>query len=105
LAILVDSSSYSASEIFAGGMQAIHRARVFGTRTPGGALPAVVERLPGGDVIQYAIGDFVTAAGDRIEGRGVVPDEVVVPRRDDLLAGRDPILEAALAWFATGPGR
>ncbi|HEX7085336.1 MAG TPA: S41 family peptidase [Vicinamibacterales bacterium] len=105
LAILVDSSSYSASEIFAGGMQAIRRARVFGTRTPGGALPAVIERLPGGDVLQYAIGDFVTAAGDRIEGRGVVPDEVVVPRRDDLLAGRDPILEAALAWLATGAGR
>lgn len=105
LAILVDGSTYSASEIFAGGMQAIRRARVFGTRTPGGALPAVVERLPSGDLLQYAIGDFVTAAGDRIEGQGVVPDVIVVPRREDLLAGRDPILEAALAWLATEAGR
>ena len=102
VAILVDAGSYSASEIFAGGMQAIGRARVFGSQTSGGALPAVLERLPGGDVLQYAIGDFVTAAGQRIEGRGVVPDEVIVPTREELLAGGDPIMEAALRWIAKG---
>jgi len=102
VAILVDAGSYSASEIFTGGMQAIGRARVFGTQTSGGALPAVLERLPGGDVLQYAIGDFVTATGQRIEGRGIVPDEVITPTREDLLAGRDPILEAALRWIAKG---
>lgn len=103
VAILVDSGSYSASEIFTGGMQAIGRARVFGTRTAGGALPAVLERLPGGDVLQYAIGDFVTATGQRIEGRGVVPDEVVEPARADLLASRDRVLDAAIDWIAKGP--
>jgi carboxyl-terminal processing protease len=102
VAILVDEGSYSASEIFSGGMQAIGRARIFGARTAGGALPAVLERLPGGDVLQYAIGDFVTAAGQRIEGHGVVPDEVVVPSRTDLLAGRDVTLEAALDWIVKG---
>lgn len=102
VAILVDAGSYSASEIFSGGMQAIGRARIFGTQTAGGALPAVLERLPGGDVLQYAIGDFVTATGQRIEGRGVVPDRVVEPAREDLLAGRDPILDAALDWIAKG---
>lgn len=103
VAILVDSGSYSASEIFSAGMQSIGRARVFGSRTAGGALPAVLEQLPGGDVLQYAIGDFVTVAGDRIEGRGVVPDEVVVPTRGDLLAGRDPVLERAIDWIVKGP--
>ncbi len=102
VAILVDAGSYSASEIFSGGMQALGRARIFGTQTAGGALPAVLERLPGGDVLQYAIGDFVTATGQRIEGRGVVPDQVVEPARGDLLAGRDPILDAALDWIAKG---
>ncbi len=48
LAVLVDGGSYSASEIFSAGMQSVKRARVFGTRTAGGALPAVLERLPGG---------------------------------------------------------
>ena len=102
LAILVDAGSYSASEIFSGGMQAVGRARVFGVQTAGGALPAVLERLPSGDVLQYAIGDFVTATGERIEGRGVVPDQVVEPTPEDLLQGRDPILEAALDWIVKG---
>ena len=100
LAILVDETSYSASEIFAAGMQAIGRARVFGRRTPGGALPATLRKLPNGDVLEYAIGDFVTASGERIEGRGVVPDETVDPSREALAAGRDPALAAALAWIA-----
>jgi carboxyl-terminal processing protease len=100
LAILVDETSYSASEIFAAGMQAIGRARVFGRRTPGGALPATLRKLPNGDVLEYAIGDFVTASGERIEGRGVVPDEPVEPSREALAAGRDPTLAAALAWIA-----
>jgi carboxyl-terminal processing protease len=103
IAILVDSGSYSASEIFAGGMQSIKRARVFGAQTAGGALPAVLERLPGGDVLQYAIGDFTTATGQRIEGHGVVPDVAVTPTRDDLLAGRDPVLDAAIDWMANLP--
>jgi carboxyl-terminal processing protease len=100
LAIVVDASSYSASEIFAGGMQSIGRARIFGARTAGGALPAVLERLPGGDVLQYAIGDFVTAGGTRIEGRGVLPDEPSPVTRADLLAGRDPAVDAAVRWIA-----
>ncbi len=103
LAILVDSGSYSASEIFAGGMQSIGRARIFGAHTAGGALPAVLERLPGGDVLQYAIGDFTTATGERIEGHGVVPDTPVAPTRADLLAGRDPVLDAAIDWIASQP--
>jgi carboxyl-terminal processing protease len=102
IAVLVDEGSYSASEIFSGGMQSIRRARIFGARTTGGALPAVLEKLPSGDVLQYAIGDFVTATGDRIEGHGVVPDTQVAPTRADLLAGRDPVLEAAIDWIVKG---
>jgi len=102
VAILVDDGSYSASEIFAGGMQAIGRARVFGTQTSGGALPAVLQRLPSGDVLQYAIGDFVTATGQRIEGIGVVPDQVVETDMADLLAGRDPVFDTALDWIVKG---
>jgi carboxyl-terminal processing protease len=102
LAVLVDGGSYSASEIFSAGMQSVKRARVFGTRTAGGALPAVLERLPGGDVLQYAIGDFTTARGDRVEGHGVIPDVTVTTTRADLLAGLDPVLEAALDWIKEG---
>lgn len=99
VAILVDSLTGSASECFAGGMQSVKRARVFGQTSMGQALPALFDRLPNGDVMIHAYGDFVTADGTRLEGRGVIPDESVPLRREDLLAGRDRALEAALAWI------
>ena len=99
LAILVDSMTGSASECFAGGMQSLGRARIFGQTSMGQALPALFDRLPNGDVLIHAWGDFVTGTGVRIEGRGVVPDTPVALTREDLLAGRDRTLDAAVAWI------
>ena len=99
VAVLIDSLSGSASECFAGGMQSLGRVRVFGQPSMGQALPALFARLPNGDVLIHAYGDFVTADGTRLEGRGVVPDEVITLDRSQLLAGRDRTLEAALAWI------
>lgn len=98
VAILVDGLTGSASECFSGGMQSLGRARVFGQTTMGQALPALFDKLPNGDVLIHAWGDFVTGTGVRIEGRGVVPDEPVAVTRASLLAGRDAPLDAALAW-------
>lgn len=98
LAILVDGLTGSASECFSGGMQSLGRARVFGQTSMGQALPALFDKLPNGDVLIHAWGDFVTGTGVRIEGRGVVPDEPVAVTRATLLAGRDATLDSALAW-------
>ncbi len=99
LAILVDGLTGSASECFTGGMQSIGRARVFGQTSMGQALPALFDRLPNGDVLIHAWGDFVTGTGVRIEGRGVIPDESIDLTRESLLAGHDPALERALQWI------
>lgn len=99
LAVLVDNSSGSASELFSGGLQDIGRARVFGARTAGAALPSTIEKLPNGDCFQYVIGNFVSAGGRSLEGVGVTPDVEVRPTREDLLKGRDPVLDAALLWI------
>jgi carboxyl-terminal processing protease len=99
VAILVDGMTGSASECFSGGLQSLGRARVFGQTSMGQALPALFDRLPNGDVLIHAWGDFVTGTGVRIEGRGVVPDEPVALTRAALLAGRDATLEGALAWI------
>lgn len=100
LAILVDAHSGSASELFAGGMQSIGRARIFGQISLGAALPARMESLPNRDVLYHAFADFLDANGTSFEGRGVIPDEPVALSRADLLAGRDAPLEAALRWIA-----
>jgi carboxyl-terminal processing protease len=99
LAILVDEFSASTSEILAGGLQGLKRARIFGTRTAGAALPSYFLRLPNGDGFQYVIADYVTVSGRRLEGNGVQPDEVVPLDRRALLAGRDPVLDAAVRWI------
>jgi carboxyl-terminal processing protease len=103
VAVLVDPLSASTSEIFAAGMQAVGRARVFGDTTARQALPALMTRLPTGDVLLYVVADFVDPNGRRVEGRGAVPDETVPLRREALLQGRDEPLDAALRWIIRTP--
>jgi len=107
LALVVDPLTASTSEVFAGGMQGLDRARVFGEPTAGQALPALVSGLPNGDRLLHAIADFTGPNGSRLEGRGVIPDVAAPPTRAALLAGRDPALDAAMDWLRSrdvGPG-
>jgi carboxyl-terminal processing protease len=101
LAILVDGSSASTSEIFAGGMQDLKRARIFGSRTAGAALPSYIEKLPNGDGFQCATANYISEGGKALEGIGVIPDEPAAPTRELLLQGRDAALEAAIHWIHT----
>lgn len=103
LAIIVDPMTASTSEIFAAGMQRIGRARVFGERSAGEALPAVMDRLPSGDVFVHAVADFTDPNGNRIEGAGVVPDEITTLSGKALAEGRDTALEAATRWIRSQP--
>ncbi len=99
VAILLDACSASTSEIFAGGLQDLHRARIFGTRSAAAALPSVIERLPNGDGFQYAVGNYVSEGGKPLEGEGVKPDVEVRLTRAALLDGRDAVVDAALSWI------
>ena len=98
LAILVDESSASTSEILAQGLRDLGRARIFGTRTAGAALPSDIIRLPNGDGFQYAQASYVSEKGRVLEGNGVMPDEEVRQTEADLKSGRDPVLNAAVRW-------
>jgi len=100
LAILTDEMTASTSEFFAAGLQGIGRARVFGSSSAGQALPALMLRLPSGDVLMHVMGDFTGPKAVRIEGAGVTPDVRIVSTRQDLLAGRDAPLAAAIEWIA-----
>jgi len=105
LAILVDPLSASTSEIFAGGLQDIGRARIFGERSAGAALPSQMYRLPNGDVLLHAFADFRVPSGRSLEGAGVEPDEPRVLTREDLIEQGDPVLIDAVRWIrsATTP--
>jgi carboxyl-terminal processing protease len=99
LAIVVDEGTASTSEIFAEGLKDLGRARVFGSRTAGAALPSVFEKLPNGDGFQYAIANYISENGKPLEGFGVTPDVEIDLTREALLAGHDPALEAAVDWI------
>lgn len=99
VAVLIDELSMSTAEILAGGLQAIGRARVFGVRTPGMALPSQVVKLPSGDGFQFATADYVSADGRVLEGHGVEPDQEVRLDVESLLEGRDVVIEAAEKWI------
>jgi carboxyl-terminal processing protease len=99
LAILVDGSSASTSEVFAGGMKDLGRARIFGTRTAGAALPSAIDRLPNGDALQHAMADYISEGGRTLEGTGVSPDVEVKLTREALLSGHDAVLDAAIEWI------
>src|SRR5579884_2330750 len=99
VAVLLDGESASTSEIFAGGLKDLGRARVFGTRSAAAALPSVIERLPNGDGFQYAVANYISEGGRPLEGVGVQPDVEVKLTRQALLSGRDPVIDAALQWI------
>jgi len=99
VAILIDGSSASTSEILAGGLKDIGRARIFGTRSAAAALPSVIEKLPNGDGFQYAIANYISEGGKALEGNGVTPDVEVKLTREALLSGHDPVMDAALQWI------
>jgi carboxyl-terminal processing protease len=99
LAILIDEGSASTTEILAGGLQDLGRARIFGTRSAGAALPSDIVRLPNGDGFQYAQASYTSEKGKVLEGAGVTPDVEVRQTQEALLAGRDLVIEAAEAWI------
>ena len=68
-------------------------------------MPSMFERLPNGDCFQYAVADYVSAGGYRIEGQGVEPHQRVGLERKALLDGRDSVLDAAIEWIESHPSK
>jgi carboxyl-terminal processing protease len=98
--ILMDPLSGSTSEFFAAGLQGLGRARIVGETSAGAALPALMDRLPNGDVLMHVVADLTDSKGRRVEGTGVIPDELVPLKAKALASGHDEALEAALRWIA-----
>jgi C-terminal processing protease CtpA/Prc len=106
LAVLVDSESGSAAEIFARIIQLEKRGVVIGDRTAGAVMrsvyrPGLLGDMSSGNMIPYGASitdaDFIMPDKQRLEVVGVVPDEVSLPSPADLAARRDPVLAKAVA--------
>jgi carboxyl-terminal processing protease len=99
--ILLNAPSASGSELFAGTMQAVGRAKVVGQASCGCLLGFLgYARLPGGAELAYSEVAFTMANGRRIEGAGVIPDVDVPYALEDLRSYRDRPLEEAQALLS-----
>ena len=96
LVVLTSEGTSSAAEILVAALQTKRRARVVGTQTCGCVL-AIRNRhaLPDGGILDVSEFDYRTAAGLRLEGLGITPDEVVLLRRADVYSRRDRVVEIA----------
>lgn len=99
--VLVNESSGSGSEFFAGSMQALGRATILGQPTCGCLLGFLgYASVPGGGELAYSEVGFVMSNGKRIEGEGVIPDHTIPLALADLQLNRDRPLEEAQAILA-----
>jgi C-terminal peptidase prc len=100
--ILVDEHSMSSSEEFSGSLQALGRATIVGSQTPGICLVMNIKILQYGTILAYPIAEGQTMDGRVLENNGVVPDIEVALDRAQLLQGRDTQLDAALNYLEQG---
>ncbi len=99
--VLVDEGTASTSEIFIMGLRDMGRVTVIGAHgTAGAALPSMIEQLGTGALLQYVVADYRSPKGTVVEGDGIAPDVHVVETRDGFVAGRDRVVEAAVAHLA-----
>ncbi|MFG0304653.1 MAG: S41 family peptidase [Phycisphaerales bacterium JB040] len=99
VAVLTGPVVMSSNEAFLLMMRQAEHARLFGAPSQGSSGNPRGYELPNGVSVYLPAWISMTPEGDRFEGVGLEPDVPVEATPDDF-AGRDPVLEAALAWIA-----
>jgi C-terminal processing protease CtpA/Prc len=90
----------SASDFLPLMMKGAPSVRLFGPGPTMGAFGTFVQYSMWG-AMRWSVGieDSIDWKGMPLCGRGVEPDEVVLPKQSDLLQGKDTLHEAALRWI------
>lgn len=77
MVVLVDGSSASASEIFAGALKDYEYATLVGTTTYGKGIVQSIIELSDGDALKITTAKYFTPDGNYIHGVGIEPDVVI----------------------------
>lgn len=89
----------SASDWLPLGLKGAPKTKLFGPYQTAGAFSTLLSfSYWSGLGYSIAVGDTVHYTGKLLNGHGVEPDVIVVPLQSDLLAGKDTVYDAALAW-------
>lgn len=82
MAVLVNGSSASASEIFAGAIKDYGVGTLVGTQTFGKGIVQNLFPLSDGSAVKITVSRYFTPAGNNIHGVGIVPDIIVEKEKD-----------------------
>ncbi len=107
MVVLVDKNTASASEIVAGALQDLERAKVVGTKTFGKGVFQEVIELSNGGALDITAGQYFTPNGRNLGGKGVKTGAGIAPdvkAQDDPKTKADEGLRGAIAVLAGGDG-
>jgi hypothetical protein len=103
---LLLTQDYSASDWLPQGFKGAPNVRLFAPYETNGAFSTRYEFAYWvSQSYVIAVGDDVLPDGSTHCGTGVTPDVVVLPLQSDLVAGKDTVYDAALAWVRQGLAR
>jgi carboxyl-terminal processing protease len=99
--VLVNAYSASASEIVSGALQDTGRAKLLGVTTYGKGtvqlwIPLSNNKANNQGAVAVTIARWLTPKGNTIDKKGLTPDIVVQMTADEIKAGKDPQLDAAV---------
>ncbi|MBU6323828.1 MAG: PDZ domain-containing protein [Patescibacteria group bacterium] len=101
VAVLMDQGSASASEILSGALHDHHVATLIGTRSFGKGSVQQLIAIDGGS-LKVTIARWLTPDGKNISDGGLTPDIAVDRTAEDAAAGKDPQMDRAVEFLATG---
>ncbi|HSI77934.1 MAG TPA: S41 family peptidase [Lunatimonas sp.] len=96
VAVLTNRHTGSAGETFVLAMKTMDHVKVIGDYTFGAFSDNPKRELPNGWIYSISTGDFRDASGVSFEGTGIPPQQVVLNTREEIEAGLDRVLEAAI---------
>ena len=103
LAVLINHSTASASEILAGSLHDRGRAILIGEPTFGKGSVQSVFPLADGSALHITTAVWLTPSRQSLSGQSLQPDIEVKRTAEDVAAGRDPVLDRAAAYLQSQP--
>lgn len=95
--LLTSKWSASAAETFTWAMKTQSHLTQMGDTTAGGFSDILARELPNGWLYFIPVGDYRNSKGESEEGKGIVPDLLIVNKKQDIDAGVDKVLQAAIS--------
>ena len=100
VAVLINKGSASASEILAGALRDVRRAKLVGEKSFGKGSVQDARSFPDGSGVHITIAKWLTPKGTSINGQGLEADVKIELEEEDL--DKDPQLEKALEILRSG---